>query len=495
MNASPACIAGGHPATVSAAADVLAAGGNAFDACVAAGFAAAVAEPCLTSLGGGGFLLAHTARGDDILFDFFVDTPGRGLSAPHEPEMTCITVHFPGSDQDFHVGPGSIAVPGCLAGYLHVHRRLGRVDLDTVVAPAIRLAGEGLPVNDWQAYVFTLLEPILRSEPDTAALYLPGDRLLAAGDLFVNPDLAGYLSALDPRGFAEPSLAERLAGVVAAGGGLLTVDDLRSYEVVEREPLGVDYRGAHVLTNPPPSFGGELVALGLRLLEERGPAAPWGAPEHAEALVESMLEVDAARAAGDVAARLRTSRGTTHVSVADTEGNVATMTTSNGEGAGLLAPGTGILLNNMLGEDDLHPGGFHAAPPGERVSSMMSPTIVLDADRRPVLAVGSGGSKRIRTAILQVVASAIDEPGAELRELVERPRLHWDGEIVQAEPGFPAGALDGVAGRWPLNEWRETSLYFGGVHAVRPGADAAGDPRRGGVALVAEMGSTSSSNG
>jgi gamma-glutamyltranspeptidase/glutathione hydrolase len=471
---------------VAAAVEVLGAGGNAIDACVAAGFAAAVAEPCLTGLGGGGFLLAHLVSGENLVVDFFVDTPGRASPAPSSPEMILATVDFGASTQDFHVGGGSVAVPGGLAGYLHAHRRFGRVDLDTVVGPARRLATDGVVLNEWQAYVFSLLAPILTLTPDAARLFAPDGTLLTAGDRFHNPDLAAFLGHLDERGFASPVLARAIVDEVDRRGGLLTVDDLTQFRVEERAPLAIGYRDATVLTNPPPSFGGALVALGLELLEDAGPATAWNGVEHAQRLVSTMIAVDDARVAGDAPARLRQSRGTTHVSVSDADGNVAAMTTSNGEGSGILAPGTGVLLNNMLGEDDLHPAGFHSIPPGERVASMMAPSVVLDADGQAVVVAGSGGSARIRSALLQVLSAAVDERDTPLADLVQRPRLHWDGTAVQVEPGLPEAVLSALSERWPVNRWADRNLYFGGVHAVRPGHEAAGDPRRGGaIHLVA----------
>jgi len=169
--------------------------------------------------------------------------------------------------------------------------------------------------------------------------------------------------------------------------------------------------------------------------------------------------------------------------VSDDEGNAASMTLSNGEGSGYVAPGTGIMLNNMLGEDDLHPEGFHASSPGGRVASMMSPSLVL-RDGKLRLIVGSGGSKRIRTALLQVVTAALDfEMG--IRDAVEASRLHWDGEHVQVEPGFPPASVEVLGDRWPVNAWEARNLYFGGVHAVDPASGtAAGDPRRDGSGLV-----------
>ena len=490
MSAGPAAVASGHPATTAAAVEVLRAGGNAFDACVAAGFAAGVAEPTLTGLAGGGFLLARTVAGEEILFDFFVDTPGRGAAtgAPHHHiDFEEVIVRFPGAEQGFHVGRGSVAVPGCLAGWLHVHQRLGVLPLEAVVAPAARLAEEGVVLNEQQAGLLRLLEPILTRTPEAAALVAPGGRLPTVGDRWANRELAAFLRGLDQRGFAVPAVLEAVEADMAAGGGLLTAEDLRSYRVVERAPLAVAWRGHRLLTNPPPAFGGELVALGLLLLEDRPgwPARP-GTVDHALALVDAMVRTAEVRDAGTVAselARRRASGGTTHVSVRDAHGNVASMTSSNGEGSGWVVPGTGVIANNMLGEDDLHPAGFHAAPAGERVASMMAPSLVVGADGEVQLVLGSGGSKRIRTALLQVLAAVIDQ-GRDLVEAVEAPRLHWDGEVVHAEPGWEDDVLQAIEARWPVARWASGDLYFGGVHAVAPGA-AAGDPRRGGsVALV-----------
>jgi len=476
-------IAAGHPAVVAAAADVLAGGGNAFDAAVAAGFAAAVAEPCLTSLAGGGFLLARTAAGEEVLFDFFVDTPGRGLATDRpKPRFDAVDVRFPAAVQTFHCGPGSVAVPGALTGYLHVHDRLGRVPLERVLAPAIRLAADGVALEPRQAAIVGLLAPILTREPATAAIFAPGGRLLRPNDTLHNPELGALLEGVasgasgDLRG---GPLHDRLVALMVDHDGLVTAEDLAAYEVIEREPLAVEFHGRRIITNPPPSFGGRLVGLALELAGAR--RVTYRTPAWVEALVEDMIEVDRRRVAELAGPQQQpsTSRGTTHVSVADDEGNIAAMTTSNGEGSGDLVPGTGVQLNNMLGEDDLHPGGFHAAPPGVRVSSMMAPTIVSATDGRPELVLGSGGSKRIRTAILQVICAFVDG-GLDVDRAVHAPRLHWDTDHVEAEPGWDPGLIDALRARWPVNVWPAIDMYFGGVHAVSP-TGASGDPRRDGA--------------
>lgn len=509
-------VASGHPEVSAAAASLLRQGGNAFDAAVAAGFAASLAEPMFTSLGGGGFLLARLAAespspsrghadGDpkaasarEILFDFFVDTPGRGLAgADHTPHFVPITVHFGASDQVFNIGLGSVAVPGTLAGLLHVHRRLGSLPLDAVLAPAIALARDGVVVTGHQAYVIGLLRPITTLFDAGAALYTIEGRNPEPGERLTNPEQAGFLETLTSGGdLYAGAIARRIAGDMAKGRGLVTEADLAAYRVHEREPLAVDYRGRRLLTNPPPAFGGSLVSVALSLqagedLSEMG----FGSARHLDAVARVMREVDALRdewgsgvpdpsgRGAKGGPRRRATRGTTHISVSDAVGNAASVTLSNGEGSGYVVPGTGIMLNNMLGEDDIHPAGFHSAPAGERVASMMAPSI-LTRDGSVRLILGSGGSKRIRTAIVQVVSDVVDF-GMGVGRAVAAPRLHWDGALLQVEPGFDPAALAVLAERWPLNRWDEPSLYFGGVHAVEPGGDAAGDPRReGAVAAV-----------
>ncbi|MEZ5593275.1 MAG: gamma-glutamyltransferase [Gammaproteobacteria bacterium] len=507
-NAGKAFAASGHPQVTATACRILRAGGNAFDAVVAAGFAASILEPALTSLGGGGFLLARTAVGTATLFDFFVDTPGRDLpDKTREPHFIPVTVRFPSSDQIFNVGMGSVAAPGNLAGFLHVHRKLGGLPLSAVLQPAIELARDGAEINEQQAYFLRLLEPIMTLTPAAKALYAPAGRLLQMGEKLHNPQLAEFLAALPAavRGtdatmhpFYHGALAQTIEQDMQAGQGLLSAADLAAYQVLEREPLQIAYRGHTLLTNPGPSFGGRMLSLSLQLLEAAElQACEFGSPRQLAALAAAQETASQCRSGyldgtledavlSDSIHQVRLfSRGTTHVSVCDAHGNAASMTTSNGEGSGYVVPGTGIMLNNMLGEDDLHPQGFHTSPPGLRVASMMAPSILLrDGEVRLVL--GSGGSKRIRTALLQVISNSVDFD-MDLHQAIVAPRLHWDGEQIQLEPGFPPASQAALAQRWPVNAWPESNMYFGGVHAVSPSAgQAAGDPRRGGFATSAD---------
>ncbi|BCO08469.1 gamma-glutamyltranspeptidase [Desulfolithobacter dissulfuricans] len=501
-------VATGHELVSQAAADILGAGGNAFDAAVAAGFAGAVAEQTLTSLGGGGFLLARTSGKDgpveEIVFDFFVDTPGRGLAEMPRPHFFPVTVQFGGSDQEFNIGLGSVAVPGTLKGLLHVHERLGRLPLADILSPAIDLA-RGHRLNDFQAGFLRLLHPIVTLTPEGRALYEPGDQFLRPGDVLQNPALAAFLQDLvKDRGasFYRGDIARVMARDMREGGGLLTLEDLAGYQVVERKPLRARYRDHTLLTVGPPSLGGSLIALSLAIQEQLEPVDTWGSAEYLLRTTGLMQTVEQLREQGvtspEALEKLRTdgaleqaaekvrlfSRGTTHLSIADREGNIASMTCSNGEGSGYFAPGTGIMLNNMMGEDDLHPQGFHSSPPGIRVSSMMSPSALL-RDGEVELVLGSGGSKRIRTAITQVLVQVIDY-GRDIETAVQAPRLHWDGSVVQVEPGFADQDLQVLEQRVAINVWQEKNVYFGGVHTVVPGSHGVGDPRRGGAVRVVE---------
>lgn len=498
-----AIVAAGHPVVTQAAMETLENGGNAFDAAIAAGFAGAVAEPALTSLGGGGFLLARTTQGKEILFDFFSDTPGRGLpDTLLEPHFFPVTVHFPGSDQDFNIGMGSVAVPGNLKGYIHVHNRLGRLPLAEVVAPTVRAAREGVCFNFHQAYFMGLLKPIMTLSDAGRALYEKSGQYIVEGDRVTNPALADFIDNLTydaERSFYQGDIAERIADDMRHGQGMLTTEDLASYEVIERSPLEVLYRGRRLLTNPPPSFGGSLIASALSLLEQLTLSCiPWGSPGYLLAHALAMQEVDRHRLAGidatdtclsewkaETMRTIRTfSRGTTHVSVIDTEGNVASMTTSNGEGSGYIVPGTGVMLNNMMGEDDLHPDGFHSSPPGQRIASMMSPSVVM-SNEAVEFVLGSGGSKRIRTAITQVISNIVDF-GMEIEQAVKSPRVYWDGETLQVEPGISDKTVDAIRSVMPVNQWEAIDIYFGGVNAVSTAAGV-GDPRRGGDSITAEL--------
>lgn len=519
--ATQGAIAAGHPLTADAGAEMLRQGGNAFDAAVAAAFTACVTESVLTSLGGGGFLLAHRADGQNQLFDFFCQTPRtKALAGPLD--FYPIHANFGDTVQEFHIGLGAMAVPGTVAGLLQVHRQLGRLPLKTVVAPARHWATQGTPIEPFRAYCFQILAAILTATPAAKAIYAPQGRLLTQGDWFALPDFATLLDELVHGGeqvFYQGRLAEQLVADCQAQGGYLRQGDLQHYGVIERSPLTVPYGQATLLTNPPPSSGGTLIAFALQLLGEVGLAlTDHGSPHHVAALRQAMALSNQARQDGydgqlyqpDIADRFLSDRhlrpyrqqmqaavpprgvnkwgSTTHISVVDSEGNAVSMTTSNGEGSSYFLPGTGIMINNMLGEEDLNPHGFHQWQPNQRISSMMAPTIVLQ-EGKPRLVLGSGGSNRIRTAILQVVSNVLDF-GMDIETAVRAPRLHWERGALHLEPGYDRAALEAanIGCDDHCTWWQAPNMFFGGVHgvAVEPGSRFAGvgDHRRGGACRV-----------
>ncbi len=506
-------IAAGHQKTAEAGIEILRNGGNAFDAAVAAILASFVAEPGLTSAAGGGFLLAHTQSNQNILFDFFSQTPCQKRSE-NEINFYPVGVNFGGTVQEFHVGLGSMAVPGNIAGVFHVHKRLGRLPFNVVAEPAIHYARNGIPLSKFQYYcLVTVLGSIIVDYKQGRQIYRPTGEPIELGGLLIMKEFAdtlAYLAESGVREFYEGDIARRLVQDCQDLGGYLTLEDLKSYQVIEREPLVTDYRGNTLLTNPPPSSGGTLIAFALKLLEKLDLAnIGFGCSRHVEVLAQVMQLTNEARKDGyddnlyesDIAKEFlaeehlntyehklrRTANkwgSTTHLSVVDGEGNAASVTTSNGEGSGYVIPGTGIMVNNMLGEEDLNPQGFHQWQENVRISSMMAPTIVLK-NNRPEIVLGSGGSKRIRTAILQVISNILDFEMS-VKEAVNSPRVHWEDNIFHVEPGLAEEEINRITlpADTQLVQWEEKNLFFGGVQTVLETSegliDGASDQRRDG---------------
>lgn len=477
-------MAAGNPATAAAAEWVLRHGGNAVDAAVGAGFAAAVAEPGLTSLGGGGFLLLRNPDDTEHLLDFFVDAPGLGLPVDRlQPRLIPVTVRFSGADQIFHAGAGSVAVPGVLSGYLAATSRFGRLPLSDIVEPARRLATFGARLSASQAEVLALLHDILTLTPEARQVFTPAGRLPITGELVRNHQYAQFLSELATSpgsGWAVGSHAAALIESMTSYEGLLTATDIASYHVHERTPLKVGYRGSTLTTNSAPSFGGAILASALEALAELPLAGP------VPSVVRSVEALVAATDANRTMERPSSSRGTTHISVVDADGAMASLTTSNGSCSGVMVPGTGVQLNNMMGESDLHPNGFHATEPGIRVGSMMAPSLLDVSDGR-VVCLGSGGSERIRSALLQTILRMVDDR-RDVHDAVSEPRIHFDGKTVQAEPPLRSHLAAALSTLGPVNQWSAKNLYFGGVNAVVRFPDgsvaAVGDSRRDGNARV-----------
>jgi gamma-glutamyltranspeptidase/glutathione hydrolase len=484
-------VAAGHHVTAAAGARVLAEGGNAVDAAVAAMLASWAAEPLLTGPGAGGYLLVAGPGWEPTLLDFFVAAPGFGFSGERAP-LTEVLVDFAGeAEQAFHVGAASCGTYGSPAGIEAAVRRWGSMPLADLAAPAAELARAGVVVTPVQAHLFDILAGIALSSPEGAATFVPGGTPPQVGDTLALPELGDAIDRLGRDGaapFYTGDIARAVVDWVGERGGLLTAEDLAAYEAIPREPARVGYRGHEVLTNPPPSAGGTLLALALGLLD-RAPGPP-----STRAIVDVMEIAQEARtdafleglAEPGFLGRFLGSRlgSTTHISAVDAEGRAAAVTCTNGEGSGLVVPGTGVHVNNIMGEEDLSPLGFHTAPPGRRMPSMMAPTAVL-RDGEVELVVGSAGSNRIRSALLQTIVGVVDR-GLDATAAVEAPRAHFEQGLVYAEPGVPVEELEGRE----IVAFRGPNLFFGGVQAVaRDPATGAltggGDPRRGGAVATA----------
>jgi gamma-glutamyltranspeptidase/glutathione hydrolase len=518
-------IAAGHPLTAEAGARILAGGGNAVDACLAAAFVSWVAESTLTSPGGGGFLLVHRARdGRSRLLDCFVSVPGSGLPTTAIGEMETIDVDFDSSStQAFGIGSASVAVPGVVAGLESAHRAYGRIPWPALFEPAIDLARTGVVLTREQAYLHAILDVILRHTGPGRTIYGPEGERLAAGDLLVMSDLASTLEVLaegGARAFYDGPLGERIVDTVREGGGALTRDDLLEYRVIWRRPVATDFLGRRFVSNPPPSTGGVLIAYGLLLLDRAGLGGAAGSAGAIARLVGVMGEQALAGGpgfarqlhGGGLAGQLHDERRvaaaaarlvdgplpvvpdpiepsrTTHIAVVDADGNAASLTASTGSGSGVIVPGTGVHLNNMLGEHHLNLARRRRKP-GGRLTSMMAPSLVLD-EGRPRLVVGSAGSARLRGAILQIVVNLVGH-GLPVDAAIKAPRVHLDDGHVHCEGGFDPAELDELEGRgYDVVRWRRRNLYFGGAAAVEVRSDgslaAAGDPRRGGHGIVVD---------
>lgn len=516
MGGTRGAVAAGHQITAEAAAEILKEGGNAFDAALAALFASCVAEPVLASLGGGGFLLARSAQGTPILYDFFTQTPRRKKPLG-EVDFFPIVADFGAAQQEFHIGIGSIATPGLVRGIFQIHRDLCRLPLSTIIQPACDAARNGVAINELQYYISDVISPIIKSSQGALSLHAeqgaPGS-IAGPGKIVHHREMADTFEQLAKEGdalFYLGDIGQTLVRVCGERGGYLCREDLEAYTVEKRLPLELGYHGYHLFANPPPSVGGTLIAFSLALLETEDLKgfAP-GDYEHliriaqAQKLTQQLRheygvdqnlapatshEILGEKYINSYRATMRNHlefpRGTTQISIVDSEGNMASMTVSNGEGSGYVIPGTGIMMNNMLGEEDINPHGFHQWPTDRRIASMMSPTLVLSDDGLAI-ATGSGGSNRIRSAVLQVLVNLLDF-GLDMGEAVEQPRIHFEAELLNLESGLSQTTIEQLIKAFPEHKlWPGKNLFFGGAHTVmfsHDGLKGKGDSRRGGVCI------------
>ena len=353
--------------------------------------------------------------------------------------------------------------------------------LDRLVEPTVRAARAGVVVTPFQRHLAGVVEPIVTATEGVRALFAPEGRLLEPGEVFQNPGLAEAFESLAHHGLVRGPVGDAIVAN-QADHGHLTAADLARYEPIERRPLTVEVAGSTVHLNPLPAASGTLIAHTLAHLESPDPI------DIARALLAtSQARREAAGALQALASVPLRQRGTTHVSVIDQTGAACAVTVSNGSGSGEVVDGYGFMLNNILGEEDVNPGGEEGWPVNTRLSSMMCPTIIEQGDGS-ITALGSGGSNRIRSAICQVV-TRLCHGRAPIEEAVDAPRLHIEGEHLDFEDLFdPATRRELRATFRDHRAWPEPDMFYGGVHTVRMAADGTfeghGDARRDGTAIV-----------
>ncbi len=487
-------IAAGDELTAQAGYEILKAGGNAFDGALAATLMSFVASSTITSMGGGGFMVSRSASGSISLLDFFTQTPIRKRNE-QGIEFFPVIVDFGDKTQEFHAGLGTAATPGNLAGLWTIYQRHASLPFAEIAAPAIEAARKGYHLHPQTKYQADILAPILGLSLTGREIYFDRDNVKPLGGKISMPYFADFLEFIaneGPREFYEGEIAGKIVQDSQDIGGHLTMDDFLNYKAEDRKPLKISYRDHDIYTTTFPNAGGPLIAFTLSLLNQFPLYQyPWGSTKHLSLLKEAIEYT--ARIRKEVLEpniydqeirekllsdllyvqfleQVQTITGkpgnTTHVSIADEDNNFVGITTSVGEGCGYYIPGTQIMLNNMLGEEDLNPWGFHEWPLDKRISSMMSPTLVMKAGK-PGIILGSGGSNRIRSAIVQAIVNHIDyKMGAD--DSVNAPRIHWERNHLDLEPGYEYDFVEKI----PLPEeaqkifWTARNMYFGGVHAV-----------------------------
>ncbi|EWT03154.1 gamma-glutamyltranspeptidase [Intrasporangium oryzae NRRL B-24470] len=494
-------VAAPNPVALRAGLEAAADGGNAVDAAIAATLVTLSTEPGIVSLMGGAYVSVWPAAGDAVVIDGNVEMPGRGLDpSAFGRAVRHVSTNY-GGGVTMGAGHGSVANSGALHAVWTARERFGMLPWRRLVEPAAVACRDGYPVGASAAlYLAIVRESLFAEDPEAHALITGSDgHTLEAGEVTTNTDLADILELLGAQGISlvtTGAVARVLVDDMAANGGLVTDDDLTAYEAVVRRPTLRAVGGWTIALNPPPAIGGPMLAVMLGELARRG-AWTWSdAIEIQERVLGHRVSVhDRSRdldADGHALleaveryglAGLPTSSSTAHVSVVDEDGTACAITMSSGYGAGIVIPGTGILLNNALGEPELNRLGLHALAPGTRLASNMAPTTA----RGPgdsVLAIGSPGADRITTALMQVLGQALLH-GSDLQHAIDAPRLHvrhHDDGTVSVEHEPDEAISDAVAGcGLAAHAYPRPHMYFGGVGGAVLGDGklvAAGDARR-----------------
>ena len=486
-------------------------GGNAVDAALAAALVSMSTDLGVMAPGASGFIVIWPPEEEPIVIDAYAEIPGRGLE-PDRFGKGMKEVFFDyGGMMSTMVGYGSVATPGIFAGLEMASEQYGNLPWAEVVAPALNWVQRGFPLTGGAAeYLIYTHQAIFSWHPESdRTLHYADGSCLREGEIVRIPDLARSLKLIAEQGadaFYTGEIGQRIASEMQANQGLLTAADLQAYRAIPRSPICIDFGDWQIATNPAPAIGGPCLAAMLLLLD-RQPFEEWNRVgvkrmaeiqdvvlnyrrHYLETATDKSIAAQVSRLLqlADLGSlqQLLTSPSTIHISAVDKSGLACSITASAGYGSGVMISGTGLWLNNSLGEIDLHPHSLLGLPPGTRLASNMAPTIARRSDGA-VLAIGSPGASRITTAIVQVLLNFI-HLGMSLEEAIAHPRLHV--EVVRGVPtvafeaDLPVEALAGFATR----RFPEVSMYFGGVQAALRNSKvdllAAADRRRtGGVAF------------
>ncbi len=505
----PSIIAAGSKLTAKAALYVLQKGGNAIDATISALLAAPLAEPALTSLGGGGLALIYLKKSRKIIFlDFFVSTPKYRAK---KEDLISIEVDFGGAKQIFYVGPASVAIPGVVKGIFYLYKNFSSLPFEELKKVAKNYALNGIYLEPLQAYFLRLLEPIYTFDENTKKIFAPKGKLIDEQVLFKNEAYANFLDLLEKyedKIFYEGDIADKIEEVMVKSQGNIRKIDLKKYQVYNKEPIKIKYKDYEIFLSNYSSIGSVLIALSLKCFENLNlTSKDFLSLKHILGIIKA-LSISQKFRKEVVDNFLKEEKddlldlfqyfekyeknflfnsfgNTTHISIKDNEGNIVSVTTTNGEGSGIVIPDTGVMLNNMLGEEDLNPFGFFKISSYKRLPSMMCPCIVKKGNV-PILALGSAGSKRIRSAIFEVLVNYLNFK-LNIKEAIDAPRIHVEDRQVYLEPGFSEDIISTLKEKYKykVSIFKEKNLYFGGVQAVSL-SDGAGDIRRGGVCLIVD---------
>ena len=486
---SKGMVTSNHPIASTAGAEMLALGGNAVDAAIATAFALTVVEPPMVGIFGSGHVILYTGSAESLHVDNYGVAPAAATPDMYDPVSDTWPDYLETSGQQNRVGYRAVAVPGNLKGWCLLEDRYGRLGLDRVIQPAIRYAASGFPASSYLIGIIAECRDDLARFEASREIFLPGGGPPRPGDQIVRSDYARTLERIAGTGaevLYDGELGETVVADMEANGGIVTMDDLRSYDVIERSPVRGTYRGYEIVAVGPTSSGGTHIIQILNLLESFdvlgmgfGTAdsvhllaeclkiafadrdVHMGDPAYMDVPLEGLMskeyaalrrgEIDMERAGSPGAGRPNTHEGesadTTHFTVADDEGNLVCMTQTihSAFGSRVTVPGTGIMLNNNMYIFDPHPGHANSVAPGKRMLSSMSPTIVLK-DGRPFIALGTPGGTRIFGAVLQAIVNVIDH-GMTLQEAVEAPRAWTQGQELEVEGGVAPAVRKELAGR------------------------------------------------